>query len=50
MAKGKRKKRQNIHKTKDRVARTPQEIGCEFGCTGWVSSSCSTSGTWHINL
>jgi len=30
MAKGKSKKRQNMHKTKGRVARTPQQIRGEF--------------------
>jgi len=51
MAKGKRgQKRQNINKTKDRVTRNPQQIGGECGYPGWVSSSCSPSGTWRVNL
>ena len=37
---------QNItHKTKDRVSRTQLIIGDEPGCSGMVSSSCSTNGT-----
>ena len=38
------------HKTKDRVTRTPLKTAGEFGCSGRVSSSCSTSGTRRVNL
>ena len=41
--------RQNIYKTKDPVTRTPLKIGGELGCSGSVSSACSTSGT-RVNL
>jgi hypothetical protein len=40
----------HIHKTKDRVIRTPLKIGGELGCSGMVSSSCSTSDTRRVNL
>jgi hypothetical protein len=35
-------------KTKDRVIRTPQKLGCEQRCSGWVSSFCSSSGIRHF--
>jgi len=38
------------HKTKDRVTRTPLKSGGELRCSWMVSSSCSTSGTRHVNL
>jgi hypothetical protein len=38
------------HKTKDQVTRTPLKTGSELRCSGRVSSSCSTSGTRHVNL
>jgi ribosomal protein L32 len=38
------------YKTKDRVTRTPLKIGGELRCSGRVCSSCSTSGTRHVNL
>ena len=41
---------QNTHKTKDRVTRTPPKTGGELRCSVRVSSSCSTSGTHHVNL
>ena len=42
---------QNItHKTKDRVTRTPLKTVCKFGCSGRISSSCSTSGTRRVTL
>ena len=44
-----KRKRTNIH-TKDRVTWTPLKNGGELGCSGRVSSSCSTSGTCHVNL
>jgi hypothetical protein len=37
-------------KTKDRVTRTPQKTGGELGCSGKVSSSCSTSGARCVTL
>ena len=42
---------QNIHiKTKDQVTRTPLKSRDELGCSGNVSSFCSTSGTRRVNL
>jgi len=41
---------QNIHKTKDRVTRTPLKTGGELRCSGRVSSSRSTSDTHRVNL
>jgi len=38
------------HKTKDWVTRTPLKTRGELRCSGRVSSSCSTSGTIHVNL
>ena len=38
------------HKTKDRVTRTPLNTGCEIGCSGRVSSSCSSSDTRRVTL
>ena len=38
----------NIHKTKDRVTRTPLKTGDELRCSGTVSSTCSTSS--RVNL
>jgi hypothetical protein len=43
--KGTNKDLQNMHKTKDRVTRTPLKTGDKLRCSGRVSSSCSTSGT-----
>ena len=41
----------HIHKTKDRVTRTPLKTGGEFICSGRVGSSCSTSDTHRrVNL
>ena len=40
----------STEKTKDRVTRTPQKIGGELGCSGKVSSSCSTSGARCVTL
>jgi hypothetical protein len=40
----------STEKTEDRVTRTPQKTGGELGCSGRVSSSCSTSGTRRVNL
>jgi hypothetical protein len=39
-----------IHKTQDRVPRNSLKPGGELRCSGRVSSSCSTSGTRHVNL
>ena len=36
---------QNIH-----IKRTPLKTGGELGCSGRVSSSCSTGGTRRVNL
>ena len=37
-------------KTKDRATITPLKTGGELRCSGRVSSSCSTSSTFHVNL
>jgi hypothetical protein len=37
-------------KTKDQVTRTPLKTWGELWCSRRVSSSCSTSGTRHVNL
>jgi hypothetical protein len=39
----------DLHKTKDRVTRTPLKTG-EFWSSGRVSSSCSTIGTRRVDL
>jgi hypothetical protein len=44
--KDKQRSTKHMHKTKDRVTRTPLKTGC----SGRISSSCSTSGTRRINL
>ena len=41
---------QIIHKTKDRVTRTPIKTGGEHRGPGKVSCSCSTSGSRRVNL
>jgi len=42
---------QNIHiKLKIEYTRTPLRTGGELGCSGRVSSSCSTSGTRRVNI
>ena len=41
--KDKQRSTKHIHKTKDRVTRTPLKIVGERRCSGRVSSSCSTS-------
>jgi len=38
------------YKTKHRVTRTPLKTGGEFRGSGRVSSSCTTSGTHHVNI
>ena len=51
MAKRKRRKGPTtIYKTNDWVTQTPLKTGGELGCSGRVSSSCSTSGTSRVNL
>ena len=40
----------HTYKIKDRVTRTPLKTGGELRCSGRISSSCSTSGTRHVNL
>jgi len=37
-----------IYKTKDRVTRTPLYTRGDPGCSGRVSSSCSTSGACRV--
>ena len=48
--KDKQRSTKHTYKTKDRVTRTPLKTGGELRCSGRVSSSCSTSGTPHVNL
>ena len=48
--KDKQRSTKHTYKTKDRVTRTPLKSGGELRCSGRVSSSCSTSGTHHVNL
>jgi hypothetical protein len=48
--KDKQQSTKHTHKTKARVTRTPLKTGGELGCSGRVSSSCSTSGTHRVNL
>jgi hypothetical protein len=48
--KDKQRSIKHTYKTKDRVTRTPLKPGSELRCSGRVSSSCSTSGTSHVNL
>jgi hypothetical protein len=48
--KGQKRSTKHTYKTKDRVTRTPLKTGSELRCYGRVSSSCSTSGTRHVNL
>ena len=52
MAKSTKGQRSTKHtyKTKDWVARTPLKTGGELRCSGRVGSSCSSSGTRHVNL
>ena len=40
--KDKQRSTKHIHKTKDRVTRTPLQTEGELRCSGRVSSSCST--------
>jgi hypothetical protein len=49
-ARDKQRSTKHTHTTKDRVTRTPLNIGDELICSGRVGSSCSTSGTRHVNL
>jgi hypothetical protein len=49
-AKGQTTSTKHIYKTKDRVTRTPLKTGGELGCSGRVSSACSTSDTRRVNL
>ena len=48
--KDKQRSTKRSHKTKDRVTRTPLKTGDELGCSGRVSSSCSTSDARRVNL
>ena len=40
----------HTYTTKDRVTRSQLIIGGALRCTGWVTSSCSTSDTRRVNL
>ena len=46
----KQRSTKHAYKTKDRVTRAPVKIGGDLGCSGRVSSSCSTGGTRRVNL
>ena len=48
--KDKQRSIKHTYKTKDRVTRSPLKPGGELRCFGRVGSSCSTSGTSHVNL
>ena len=48
--KDKQRSTKPTYKTKDRVTRSPPKTGGELGCSGMVSSSCSTDGTRRVNL
>jgi hypothetical protein len=48
--KDKQRSTKHTYKTKDRVTRTPLKTGGELGCSGRVSSSCSTSSPRRVNL
>jgi hypothetical protein len=48
--KDKQRSIKTTYKTKYRVTRTPIKTGGELGCSGRVSSSCSTSDTRRVNL
>ena len=49
LQKDKQRSTEHTYKIKDRVTRTPLNTGGELRCSGRVSSSCSTSGTCHLN-
>jgi len=48
--KNKQRSTRHTYKTKDQVTRTPLKTGSELGCSGRVSSSCSTSDTRRVSL
>ena len=48
--KDKQRSTKHTHKTKDLVTRAPLKTGGELGCSGRVTSSCSTSDTLRVNL
>ena len=48
--KEKQRSTKDIYKTKDRIIRTTLKTWVELRCSGWVSSSCSTSYTCRVNL
>ena len=48
--KDKQRSTKHTYKPKDRVTRTPLKTGGELRYSGRVGSSCSTSGTRHVNL
>ena len=48
--KDKQRSTKYTHKTKDRATQAPPKTGGELGCSGRVSSSCSTSDIRRVNL
>ena len=48
--KDKQRSTRQTYQTKDRLTRAPLNTGGELRCSGRVSSSCSISGTSHVNL
>ena len=48
--KEKQRSTKHTNKTKDRITRTPLKSGGELTCSRRVSSSCSTSGIFRVNL
>ena len=48
--KDKQQSTKHTYKTKERVTRTPLEIGGELMFPGGMKSSCSTRGTRRVNL
>jgi hypothetical protein len=48
--KDKQRSTKHTYQTKDRVTRTSLKTGGELRCSGRIGSSCSTSGTCHVNL
>jgi hypothetical protein len=47
--KNKQRSTKHTHKTEDRATRTPLKTRGELGFSGRDISSCSTSGTRHVN-
>jgi hypothetical protein len=48
--KDKQRPKKHMHKTKDRVTRTPLKTGGRLGCSGRLRSYSSTSGTCCVDL